>query len=139
MFSNYVENGIYSMLATNVLTTASTVGANTIAIASVVIMQSMRESVNKPKTLNLMLLLKHIKKSRWQYSVSRDYDNCKNRNSQSSQYRTVSPCECSGSRIKLELLWNGLAQMMAELETITKTRTGKQGQLVNRLMLAASC
>ena len=35
MFSNYVENGIYSMLATNVLTTASTVSANTIAIASV--------------------------------------------------------------------------------------------------------
>ena len=32
-------------LATNVLTTASTVSANTIAIASVVIMQSMRESV----------------------------------------------------------------------------------------------
>jgi hypothetical protein len=30
MFSNYVENGIYSMLATNVLTTASTVSANTI-------------------------------------------------------------------------------------------------------------
>ena len=58
---NYVENGIYSMLATNVLTTASTVSANTIASASVVIMQSMRESVNKPK-LNLMLLLKHIKK-----------------------------------------------------------------------------
>ena len=65
MFSNYVENGIYNMLATNVLTTASTVSANTIAIASVVIMQSMRESVNKPKTLNLMLLLKTYQKSRW--------------------------------------------------------------------------
>ena len=65
MFSNYVENGIYSMLATNVLTTASTVSANTIAIASVVIMQSMRESVNKPKTLNLMLLLKTYQKSWW--------------------------------------------------------------------------
>ena len=65
MFSNYVENGIYSMLATNVLTTASTVSSNTIAIASVVIMQSMRESVNKPKTLNLMLLLKTYQKSRW--------------------------------------------------------------------------
>ena len=63
MFSNYVENGIYSMLATNVLTTASTVSANTIAIASVVIMQSMRESVNKPKNSQPDVIAKTYQKS----------------------------------------------------------------------------
>lgn len=72
MFSNYVENGIYSMLATNVLTTASTVSANTIAIASVVIMQSMRESVNKPKNSQPDVIAKNIsKRVGGQYSVSR--------------------------------------------------------------------
>ena len=40
---------------------------------------------------------------------------------------------------ELEVVVGGLAQTTAELEMITKTRTGKQGQLVNRLMLVASC
>lgn len=72
MFANYVENGIYNMLAANVLTTSATVSANTIATASVVIMQSMRESATKPKNSQPDVIAKNIsKRVGGQYSVSR--------------------------------------------------------------------
>ena len=48
IFDNFVENSIYSILASNVLTTATTVSANTVATASVVIMQTMQASIADP-------------------------------------------------------------------------------------------
>lgn len=48
IFDNFVENSIYSILASNVLTTATTVSSNTVAIASAVIMQTMQESIADP-------------------------------------------------------------------------------------------
>ncbi len=48
IFDNFVENSIYSILASNVLTTATTVSANTVAIASAVIMQTMQASIADP-------------------------------------------------------------------------------------------
>lgn len=48
IFDNFVENSIYSILASNVLTTATTVSSNTVAIASAVIMQTMQASIADP-------------------------------------------------------------------------------------------
>ena len=48
IFDNFVENSIYSILASNVLTTATTVSANTVATASAVIMQTMQASIADP-------------------------------------------------------------------------------------------
>lgn len=47
-FDNFVENSIYSILASNVLSTATTVSSNTVAIASAVIMQTMQASIADP-------------------------------------------------------------------------------------------
>ena len=48
IFDNFVENSIYSILASNVLTTATTVSSNTVATASAVIMQTMVNAVSNP-------------------------------------------------------------------------------------------
>lgn len=48
IFDNFVENSIYSILASNVLTTATTVSSNTVATASAVIMQTMQASIADP-------------------------------------------------------------------------------------------
>lgn len=48
IFDNFVENSIYSILASNVLTTATTVSSNTVATASAVIMQTMANAVTNP-------------------------------------------------------------------------------------------
>jgi len=114
------------MLATNVLTTASTVSANTIAIASVVIMQSMRESVNKPKNSQPDVIAKNIsKRVGGQYSVSRAM--------------TIARTETHKAANTAQYHRASVAAQESELETITNTRTDKQGQLVNRLMLVVSC
>ena len=48
IFDNFVENSIYSILASNVLSTATTVSSNTVATASAVIMQTMQASIADP-------------------------------------------------------------------------------------------
>ena len=48
IFDNFVENSIYSILASNVLSTATTVSSNTVATASAVIMQTMVNAVSNP-------------------------------------------------------------------------------------------